>query len=40
MKHYNKGDYLSQQLEVYEMYWSLIKAEINKVHEASLREAK
>lgn len=32
MKHYNKADYIEQQLEVYELYWSLIETEITKLH--------
>lgn len=33
MKHYNKADYIEQQLEAYELYWSLIENEIVKLHE-------
>ena len=29
--HYNKADYLSQQLEAYNLYWSLINQEIDKL---------
>ena len=32
MKHYNKADYINQQLEAYELYWSLIQREINKIN--------
>lgn len=31
MAHYNKADYINQQLEAYEMYWSILEKEINKV---------
>lgn len=40
MQHYNKADYIDQQLEVYELYWSLIKKEIEKVHAKTLNESK
>ena len=32
MAHYNKADYIEQQLEAYELYWSLIQDEINKIN--------
>jgi len=31
MAHYNKAEYLKQQLEAYELYWSVIEKSINKV---------
>lgn len=32
MAHYNKADYIDQQLEVYELYWSLIKKGIDNIN--------
>lgn len=32
MAHYNKADYIKQQLEVYELYWKLIKQEIEAIN--------
>ena len=32
MKHYNKADYLDEQLEAYELLWSKLKLEIEKIN--------
>ena len=32
MAHYNKADYIAQQLEAYEFYWSLIKKNIDYIN--------
>lgn len=40
MQHYNKADYMVQQLEVYKLYWSLIKNEIEKIHAETLKESR
>jgi hypothetical protein len=31
MAHYNKADYLNEQLEAYEIYWSVIENSIHKL---------
>ncbi len=32
MKHYNKADYINEQLEAYELFWSKLKVEIEKIN--------